>query len=221
MIKLKYDSWDKITVDVFYELQHRIDDAERDENNDITLLNKQIAIISVLADVDEDIVGDLNTNEFGELVKQCDFLTNMPKVKITDKYTIGKNEYRVFLDITNMTMNQYIDFQKLYVDRDKNFKQLLACFLLPKGKKTYCEGYDVKEVVDDIGNMKITDANSIMFFFVLAYQSLTKTMLNYSIKMLRKAMKKEKNKEEQMKIQEAIKKIQEAVNLAENGVGNI
>lgn len=220
MIELKYDCWEKITVNVFEKLNNAITNAEVTGYGDIDLLNKQVAIISVLADVDEDRIAELSTNEFSALVKQTEFLEHTPKKNIINKVTINGNEYEVFLSVGEMNMNQFIDFQTLYKEREKNYKQMLAIFILPKGKK-YCEGYNIQDVIDDIGEMPITDANNIMFFFVLAFQSLTRVMLNYSTKMMRKLMKKERNKEKTMKIQEIINKIQEAQNLVENGGGFI
>jgi hypothetical protein len=218
MIELKYDSWEKISVNVFEKLNKRIAEAEVVGIENIDLLNKQIAILSVLCDVDEDRIAELTTNEFSILVNKIEFLNTTPKKNIINKLKINGNEYEVFLSVADMTMNQYIDFQTLYKDREKNFKQLLAIFILPKGKK-YCEGYDIKDVINDIGDMPISDANNIMFFFAIAFRSLTKTMLTYSTKMMKKLMKKTKNKERVMKIQEIIDKIEEAQNLVKNGGG--
>lgn len=220
MIKLKYDCWEKITVNVFEKLTNAVECANVTGYEDIDLLNKQVAIISVLADVDEDSIAELTTNEFSRLVKKTEFLDNPPKKNIINKLTINGNEYEVFLSVGQMNMNQFIDFQTLYKEKEKNYKKMLAIFILPKGKN-YCEDYNIEDVINDIGEMPITDANNIMFFFVQAFQSLTRVMLNYSTKMMRKLMKKEKNKEKIMKIQEIITKIQEAQNLVENGGGFI
>lgn len=218
MIKIKYDSWDKVTVNVYDRLQSAVANAEVTGIEEVDLVNKEIAIIATLADVDEDAIADLTHSEFVRLSKQCNFISQMPKVDIRDNYTLNGKKYNVFRDIQNMTMSQYVDFQLLYKDRDKNFKQLLACFLIPKGKQ-YGE-YNVAEVIEDIGNhLSITDANSILFFFVIAFQSLIKTMVNYSIKQMKKLMKQEKDRERAMTIKEAIEKMEEAANLANDGVG--
>lgn len=219
MIRLKYDSWEKISVNVFEKLNNAIENTEESGNDIVDYLNKQIAILSVLCDVDEDRIVELSKDEFAELTAQTDFLNETPKKNIISKLTLNGKEYEIFLSVGDMNMNQLIDFHTLFKDREKNFKQILAIFILPKGKK-YCEGYDIKEVIDDIGNyLSISDANNIMFFFVLAYQSLTKVMLTSLTKEMKKMMKKEKNEERVKMMQEAIAKIQEAQNLAENGGG--
>lgn len=221
MIELKYDSWEKITVNVFEKLNKAIENAEVTGNKDVDLLNKQIAILSVLCDVDEDTIADLHTSEFSKLTSETDFLNETPKKNIINKITLNGKEYEIFLNIGDMTMSQYIDFQTLFPKRDKEFKRILSIFIIPKGCN-YNEGYDIEQVINDIGEyMPITDANNIMFFFALAYQSLTKVMLTCLEKEMKKLKKKEKDtaKVEQMQI--AIDKLMEAKHLVENGDGFI
>lgn len=221
MIKVKYDSWEKITVNVFERLNAAVDAAEVTGNEYVDLLNKQVAMLSVLCDVDEDTIADLNTTDFNNLVRQTDFLNETPKKNIIDKVTLNGKEYEIFLSVGEMTMSQYIDFQTLFPQRDKNFKQILSIFIIPKGC-SYGEGYRIEDVIKDIGDyLPITDANNIMFFFALAFQSLTKVMLTYLVKDMKKMMKKEKDKMRAMKIQEAIAKIEEAKLSVKNGDGLI
>lgn len=214
MIELKYKSWNDISVNTFNKLK----EIRVNSNDSIELLDSNIALLSILCDVDEDTIADLTTSEFSTLLSQTTFLKDMPKVKIQEYYKINGKEYQVFLSMKNMTVSQYIDFQTFYKEQDKYFKELLACFIIPKGKK-YGEDYDVQEVIDDIGNhLSIVDANSILFFFVLLYQSLTKATLTYSIRQMKKARKK-MNKEEQEKIDMAIAEMKRAMTLVGNGYG--
>ena len=218
-MKLKYKNWEEITVNVFEKLNNAIEAVEETGNSDIDLLNKQIAILSVLCDVDEDAIADLSTSEFGELVLQTEFLNETPKKNIINKVVLNGKEYEIFLSVQEMTMAQYIDYQTYFPQREKKFKEILSIFILPKGKK-YGEGYLVEDVIKDIGEyLPITDANNIMFFFALAFQSLTKVTLTSLTKDLKKVMKKEKDKEKVEKMKEAIMKIQEAQSLVENGDG--
>ena len=214
MIELKYKSWNDISINTFNKLR----EIKINSNDSLELLDSNIALLSILCDVDEDTIASLTTSEFSTLLSQTTFLSTLPKVKIQDTYTINGNKYEVFLTLKDMSVAQYIDFQTFYKDQDKYFKELLACFLIPKGKK-YGEDYDVQEVIDDIGNhLSIVDANSILFFFVLLYQSLTKATLTYSIRQMKKARKK-MNKEEQKKIDMAIAEMKRAMTLVGNGYG--
>lgn len=220
-MELKYKNWKEISINTFKRLQEAIKDVPVTDNETLNNINSNIAMLSVLCDVDEDAIASLTTNEYIRLVNECNFLVNMPKVKITDRYTINGKEYEVFLSLMDMNVAQYVDFQTFYKEQDKYYRELLACFLIPKGCK-YGEGYRIKEVVEDIGeHLSIVDANSIMFFFVLLYQSLTKVTLNCSIRKIKKVMRKEKNKEQREKMEQAIMELKKARDLVKNGNGFI
>ena len=220
-MELKYKNWKEISINTFKKLQEAIKDAPVTDDETLNTLNNNIAMLSVLCDVDEDAIVSLTTSEYVRLVNECNFLVDMPKVKITDNYTINGKEYEVFLSLRNMTVAQYIDFQTFYKEQEKYAREILACFLIPKGMK-YGEGYDIADVVKDIGeHLSIVDANSIMFFFVLLYQSLTKATLNYSIRDMKKLMRKEKNKEQREKMEQAIMELKKARDLVVNGTGYI
>lgn len=214
MIELKYKSWKEISINTFNKLK----EIKINSNDSLELLDSNITLLSILCDVDEDTIASLTTSEFSTLLSQTTFLSTLPKVKIQDTYTINGNKYEVFLSLKDMNVAQYIDFQTFYKNQDKYYKELLACFLIPKGKK-YGDGYDIQKVKDDIGNhLSIVDANSILFFFVLLFQSLTKATLTYSIRQMKKARKK-MNKEEQEKIDMAIAEMKRAMTLVGNGYG--
>ena len=218
-MELKYKNWKEISINTFKKLQDVLKDVIITDDATLNNLNSNIAMLSVLCDVDEDTIASLSTSEFVKLVNDSNFLSDMPKVKITDTYVINGKVYKVFLSLKNMSVAQYIDFQTFYKDYDKYTRELLACFLIPEGKR-YGEDYDIAEVITDIGNhMSIVDAHSILFFFVILYQSLTKTILNYSIKNMKKMMRKEKNKEQRMKMEQAIMEMKKARDLVANGNG--
>ena len=215
MIKLKYKSWNDITVDVF----EKIKKINPNVYDDFDALNANVELISILCDVDEDVISNLSCGEFTKLLKETSWVQDTPKVDIKDKYVINGKQYKLFLELRNMSMSQYIDFQQLMQDSEKNFKQLLACFLIPEPYNKYGDGYDVMDVIKDVGSLPICDAKSIMVFFSLQYQSLTKAMLTYSIRKMKKARKAMKTQEEREKIDLAIEEMKMAVSLVESGDG--
>ena len=87
-MELKYKNWKEISINTFKRLQEAIKDAPVTDNETLNNINSNIAMLSVLCDVDEDTIASLTTNEYIRLVNECNFLVNIPKVKITDKYTI-------------------------------------------------------------------------------------------------------------------------------------
>ena len=218
-MELKYKNWKEISINTFKKLQVALKDVIITDDATLNNINSNIAMLSVLCDVDEDTIASLSTSEFVKLVNDSNFLSDMPKVKITDTYVINGKVYKVFLSLKNMSVAQYIDFQTFYKEYDKYTRELLACFLIPEGKR-YGEDYDIAEVITDIGeHLSIVDANSILFFFVILYQSLTKTTLNCSIRDMKKMMRKEKNKEQKMKMEQAIMELKKARDLVANGNG--
>lgn len=214
---LKYKSWKDITIEVYDKLRN----LKTEVNNEEQTLDLNVKLLSILCDVDEDTVGDLPLTEFSNLVAQTEFLKDMPKYTIETKYKIGDREFDVQTNLRTLTTAQFIDFQTMVKEPDKNLSNLLACFMLPKGKK-YGEDYDIIEVAEFLKkNMSIATARSIMFFFTLEYQALQKVMLAYSIKDLKKQMKKEKNEETKKKLEEAIQQMIQLNNLMVVGDGGI
>ena len=211
-MKLKYKNWNDISVNTFKRLR----DIKTDIHSDIDALEANISLLSILCDCSEDEISGLSTSNFSKLLQQTDFLKSLPKIDIKDKYVINGKKYELFLTMQEMNVAQYIDFQTYFKDKDKYFNELLSVFLIPKGKK-YNEGYNITEVINDIGeHLSILDANSIMFFFVISFQSLTKVTLNSLIKRL----KKMKNEVEKEKLEKAITELKNVQDLAD-GVGII
>lgn len=216
-MKLKYKGWEDITVNVFQKLKA----IETGIGDMLDNLNANIQMLSVLCDCDEGKIASLSTTEFSRLLSQTEFLKEMPKAKIQDKYMVNGKRYDVFVSLKEMSVAQYIDFQTYVKDKDRYFKELLSVFLIPHGKK-YGEGYDVAGVAEELGNhLSIVNAYSVLFFFILLYQSLTKVTLDCSIRDMKKMLKKAKTQEEKEKLETAIMEMRKAKDLAKNGAGFI
>lgn len=218
MIELKYKNWKDITIEVYDKIRALETEIVTQEQ----ALDVNVKLLSILCDVDEETIINLPLTEFTILVGKAEFLKEMPKYTIEQYYEIGKGRvYEVQMNLREMTTAQFIDFQTFVKDKDKNFKHLLACFLLPKGKK-YGEDYDIIEVAEHLyKNMSIATARSVMFFFTLQYQTLQKVMLNYSIREVKKQMKKTKNKEAKKNMEMALQQMMQLKSLIKNGVGSI
>lgn len=218
MIELKYGSWKDITIEVY----DKIRDLDVDIKSEEEALDVNVKLLSILCDVSEDEIINLPLTEFTILVGKTEFLKEMPKYTVEQYYEIGKGRvFEVQMNLREMTTAQFIDFQTLIKNQEKNTANILACFMLPKGKK-YAEDYDVIEVAEYLyKNMSIATARSVMFFFILQYQALQQVMLNYSIKELKKSLKKEKNEEMKMKLEEALHQLMQVKHLISTGVGGI
>lgn len=218
MMDLKYKNWNQITIEIY----DKIRDLDVDIKSEEEALDVNVKLLSILCDVDEETIINLPLTEFTILVGKTDFLKEMPKYTVEQYYEIGKGRvFEVQMNLREMTTAQFIDFQTLIKNQEKNTANILACFMLPKGKK-YAEDYDVIEVAEYLyKNMSIATARSVMFFFILQYQTLQKVMLNYSIKELKKSLKKEKNEEMKMKLEEALHQLMQVKHLISTGVGGI
>lgn len=217
-MELKYKTWKDITIDVYEKIRA----IKADElNTDEQALDLNIKLLSILCDVDEDTITDLPITEFSNLVSKTEFLKDMPKYTIESTYKVGDRVFEVQTNLRAMTTAQFIDFQTLVKEQDKNLSNLLACFMLPKGKK-YGEDYDIIEVAEYLKkNMSIATARSVMFFFTLEYQVLQKVMLDYSIKEMKREMKNEENEETKKKMEEAIQQMMQLKDLIKSGAGSI
>ena len=218
MIKLKYNKWEDISIKKFDEISDIL--SSMNNFNDEEALEININLLSILCDVSVEEIEDLPLTEFSKLVKQTEFLKEMPKVDIKDSYVINGKKYVLCANVSKMTTAQYIDYQTLIKNADKNVKELLSVFLIPKGKK-YGE-YDLEEVMSDIYNYFIIfDSRSLSFFFTLVLQSLTKATLISLERRTKKELKKAKTKEEKEKIEMLLGTIRLSKDSIPNGIGHI
>lgn len=211
MLELKYKNWNEINLGLFSEI-------ESITNSDMNDVDKTTYFLALLTETDVKTIEGLEITEYGKLVNEINFINSMPKVEIKSEYVINGKEYELCCNMQNLTVAQYIDFQNLYKDIDNNKSALMAVFLIPKGKK-YGE-YDINEVKRDIENhMSICDVSACMLFFSLLYRGLTIATLQYSLRMMKKEMRREKNKEIKEKMKIAIAEVEMTIHLMKNMVG--
>ena len=201
------DSYEKLTVGKYQEVKAVID-------SDVDEYTTNIQLVAILNDMTEDEVGDLDLKSYQALNQKLEFLQELPaKRMVAVKYKIGGFDLDVMMDMQQMTVAQYIDYQTYLKDIDKYLVEMLSVFLIPKGKK-YADGYDIIEVQNAIrDNLSIIDALSMSAFFLLWYQSLTKATVASLTRRMKKMMKKAKNPQEIERLQEVI------TNLEDVGVG--
>lgn len=203
MNKLKYDNWDKITFSIWNKIEE-LNDIEDD-------FEKNIALLSILSDIDEDELLKMPLPRFARLMAQTDYLRELPKSEIKEVYKVNGREYEVKMNPQHFTVNQWIDYNTLSSDILKNKDRVLATVLLPKGKQ-YGD-YDIEQVVRDIHDMPIADIFAINAFFLISYKVLLTTFHRYLVKKMKKLMKMKKmNKEVKEKIQKQIQAIELLIN---------
>jgi hypothetical protein len=191
------DTYEKLSIAKWQELLEITNSGLVDEE-------KNIAVIALLADMTEDEVLNLPLTEFAKLNQGTAFLMDQPQKRlIAHTYILGNMEFEVLMDLTKMTTAQYIDYQNFIKDPDNNLAELISVFLIPKGKK-YNDDYNIAEVHKLIReHLSIVDAMSLSAFFLLLSQISIETTLTYSIKKMKRLMRKMKG-EEREKMKQAI-----------------
>lgn len=206
-IEITRKSWNDVSISTYREIVNIINDEGMDE------VSKDVAIISLLCDVDENRIWNLQLPEINALKSQFNWITefDFPKDKKFKSIKICGEKYDVVVDIDKMSMAQYVDFQAQWKPQDiiKNYAKVLACFIIPKGKK-YNDGYDIAEIermIDD--NLSIVTANALCFFFLMRLGIL----INGTLKFLRWTMKmtNPKEKEKREKLVEQMKQMETMV----------
>lgn len=202
------DNYSKLTIGKYLEVRDIIEEGLEE-------IEQQAALIAVLNDMDVEDVLDLPLGTYHKLLQSIAFLLELPSPRQAPptKYKIDGVEYDVMLNIQDMSIGQYIDYQTYLKEGDKYIAELLSVFIIPKGKK-YNDGYDIIDVQKKIKNsLSIVDAVTLSAFFLTLSEALINSTVRYSIKRMKRLMRKEKDLEVKKMYQEAI------AHLEQSGVG--
>lgn len=168
-------SWNDITLGQY----NRIKDL------DLTQIDNQITAAEILLGINAD---NLTWVEFGEKLKTLDFLSKpMPQTIIRFAYELNGHKYVCRPRVDELSVSQFMDFTSL--SKTGEINKILGVFLIPEGKE-YGD-YDIEAVWKDILSMSVVDAMGVFNFFQLEFQACVRTLADFSIKMMRKGMKKE------------------------------
>ena len=160
-------TWKDITLRQFNKIQDLLQEID-----EYTTLN----IIDVLYDVDS---ADMPAMEvMNKYAHSLDFLmTTIPtNEKLKDTYTINQREYNSNINLTQMTTAQFVDYQNYSKENPVDISKCLSVFIIPKGH-TYNDGYDLKQVQDDIKDLDMVTINTLAFFFKKSFVLLLETTL--------------------------------------------
>lgn len=151
---------------------------------------------------------DLPLPDSQALVKSMEFLQKKPRpVLVRNRYTLGDTEYEFRAEARDWTTSQFIDFNNTPKTPER-MSELIAIFLVPKGK-TYNKGYDFDKVVEDVKKyLPVTDALAMSSFFTYRWDSLIKRTTTETKKALKAARKDGAiTKEEEKKAVEALEQL--------------
>lgn len=179
-------TWKNITLEQYLQLYDVV-------NGEMDLDEKEIQIANIIYGFD---ITELPIGEYKDKLKELKFVNTMPeKEKLASSYNINGVKYITKAELGSMQANQFIDFQNYMKNQD--MIGCISCFFIPDGHK-YNDGYDMLKVKKDIGQLPITSANALTFFFKSQYAVLLVLSQRYSLKLMKEmGMSRKKIKEMQ------------------------
>lgn len=186
MVKLKYKSWDDISIPVYQEI---IDIAKGSDTSEDAFTNREVDILAVLCDSDRESLGNLLIDDYAQLVREANFLHKIPYYLPSETFTLQGVVYNIVVDMAKFTLAQYTEYNALRANVNTNVASLLAVLLVPTTAKHYADGYDVADVVKAIeAELPYYKAYGILRFFQVAQSiSLANTLSSEARKMKKMA----------------------------------
>ena len=163
-------TWKDINMKTFKKINEIIKD------DTLTDVEKEISLISIIFNLDEDDLYDMDLQTLKTYSTQIAFIEEFnpdygkcPKIE-----RIGDVEVSVDYNLSHFTVAQYIDFMANIQTKERDIARLLACILIPKGHK-YNVDYDLEAFIKQTEiNLNIYDAESMLFFYVVESLRLLK-----------------------------------------------
>lgn len=209
-MKIKINSWNEMTLRDYQELV-KVQNKEWAED-------VEIGTVALLCGVEEEDILRLPIPEYQALKRDTRWITQFPEVnpKAPKEIQLNGKKYKVVRNTQDLSVAQYVDFSAYSKQEDfvEYLPHILSCFFVPEGKE-YGDGYDVAEVIEDIKTLPIPIALDMTSFFFLSFLASTRAILTYSVKKLKKMLKREKDKEKREQIQKTMEEIASIL----NGVG--
>lgn len=156
-------TWKDINIKTFKKINKIIKDIN------LTDVEKEISLISILFNIDEDDLYDMDLQTLKTYSTQIAFIEEFnpdygkcPKIE-----RIGDVEVSVDYNLSHFTVAQYIDFMAEINSTEPDIARLCATILIPKGHK-YNDGYNLEEFIEQIEQeLNIFDAESLVFFYLI------------------------------------------------------
>lgn len=179
---LKRD-WTNITLKDWYNIQDIL--SVQDDYTTFNLLDYLYNINSL----------DMSLSEVSKYSNSLSFLNDAADFEnfvCEDEYTINGTTYVGFVDITHISVAQFIDYQNYIKEQPVKFEKVMSIFIVPKGH-TYNDGYDMKSVQNDLLELPFRVCQKVAFFLVKQLQTFVQITLYYLTAELEKTeMEKEK-----------------------------
>lgn len=202
-IKVK-KSWREVSVNDYYKIKDVLEDKA------LSSTERDIAILALLSDADEDTIWSMNVNDVRELLAKTKWANSFKMDKHAPKtITVNGKRYDVRVDMEKFTVAQYVDFQSFFKKRPRRdyIGNVLACLIIPHGCR-YADNYDIKALAQELPEqLDILSCEEILSFFAEScLLSIQATLISLEL-MKKKTMKKQAaNKEQIAKEMDNLKK---------------
>ena len=193
--------WENISIDKYYNIKDILDNEEDDD------ITKNVKLVAVITDKDEDEVWSMDMAEAGEYISRLQFLNKFEMPKNPNmKIKLPNYDLVVIKDLSKISVAQYVDFQNFVkMPLKESMEKILSIFLIPEGC-SYNTGYDIMDVQKEIReNLSFRVAEGLLSFFIEKYGEL----LIHSLIYCRKQVRKNKNPEMMEKLEKTEKEIQQ------------
>lgn len=194
-------SWKDISIGDYYKIADIMEDKSLDD------MDRYMRLFALLFEMSVEEAYNIPVSKFGDKVKTLSWIYKDPKAEaevVADTYVINGTKYVTTLSPEALTTAQYIDFKNTLPDCENHLESMISIFLIPEGKN-YNEGYDINKVEADILEyFPITQAMGLSAFFLIWSQAWIEVLTDYSKRMLKKAIRKEKNPEKKKILQERL-----------------
>lgn len=210
MIKLKYNNYSEMPLNIYFQLREIISDESLDD------MEKEFHVISLLCDIPYDTLLDTNLQEIKGISDKLEFLNNFnvkPRGHIKH-ININNTKYDVCTDISKFSVAQYVDFQ-MYTSKNtnENIAEVLSTFIIPHGKK-YGDGYDIVETINDFKkHIDLQTAITAQNFFTEKLAKYINNILLYLRSRVILTKKKTTKKEEMDLIAKQLQELQQTYGL--------
>lgn len=165
---MKRIEWKDITLRDFYAIEDIM--SVQDEWTVYNLLDYIYKIDSTNMPITE--IGQYDVS----FLNEC---KNFKDIKLEDKYTINGTTYEGFVDITKITVAQFVDYQNYMKEKEMRFENILSVFIVPEGH-TYNDGYDLAKAKEDILDMPFVVVQKVAFFLTKQLETFVQIFLYYS-----------------------------------------
>lgn len=174
-------SWESINFNEFEQLI-QIAEANIPEHY------KTSHLISILTGLSIEEIEDLPITVYTKLASHLTFMNETPKeIKHQMEYEVNGRVYEVHAEVDKICTAQFLDYTTYMREEQPSLRKLTSCFIIPKGHK-YGDGYDMNQVLFDIGCMQFQDVKALSFFLQLQYAAY----MQISIDSMDRQMKKMK-----------------------------